>query len=603
MANFLALVDPDRERRSDFLERITPLLPPFGGLVTQSCVTGDFAAVWAAHPTAPISWHAHPTGAAVVWGEAIVEGTAERVQARALEDLWGDQPIDERPVFDGFYAALVYHPRRGLVVGADLLGMFPVYYYRSDEIALVASSPDLFRYHPSFRAQLSRSGLIGILLTNGTFDGMTLWRDVFRLGAGNLLDCHPATEPRELNRYRLTGFGPTDRNADLPIMDQLTILHQTIDRALERHASRQHRHALLLSGGLDSRMLAGYLTRHQVPLTTLTLGIGNDIEMRCADVVSRALSLDHHRLDIPYAEYGAHTDQLVRWEHLANGCNNAMNWGIAAHLPSLAPRVVTGHALDAAVGGPLPVLEKGEELSYELSFQRTINNWGLAPALLERLCRREMFNDLPRDMSRRIQARYESYAETDVSRMWLFEMHHRQRLHVGSAAWQLSFGAWPVVIALDRSLLEIPARLSLQSLANRMAQKQLLCREFPHLARLPLDRNDFDSDPLLPTRARERLQRLRVFGLQRRWRKLVQRMGHERRYYHRIYDINGPGWKLVREHAESHRQAASALFDQTTFRELLPDPSVRIRFAHDPIIEASGLKLLLGFLLWSKDHL
>jgi hypothetical protein len=45
------------------------------------------------------------------------------------------------------------------------------------------------------------------------------------------------------------------------------------------------------------------------------------------------------------------------------------------------------------------------------------------------------------------------------------------------------------------------------------------------------------------------------------------------------------------------------LFDEKVFDSLLPPPDVPVPFRGDPIIEASGIKALLGFLLWSKENL
>jgi asparagine synthase (glutamine-hydrolysing) len=76
----------------------------------------------------------------------------------------------------------------------------------------------------------------------------------------------------------------------------------------------------------------------------------------------------------------------------------------------------------------------------------------------------------------------------------------------------------------------------------------------------------------------------------------------ERRFYHRIYDLNRPGWRAVRRLAEPHRERLSPFFQMDVLAELLPPPDTRI-LVRNPIGDAFGLKMLLGFMLWSADHL
>ena len=76
----------------------------------------------------------------------------------------------------------------------------------------------------------------------------------------------------------------------------------------------------------------------------------------------------------------------------------------------------------------------------------------------------------------------------------------------------------------------------------------------------------------------------------------------ERRRYVRLYDLNGPGWRAIRRDAEPYRRRLAGLFVPEVLNECLPPPDVTIALG-DPIIDSTGPKLLLGLLLWSRDHL
>jgi len=75
----------------------------------------------------------------------------------------------------------------------------------------------------------------------------------------------------------------------------------------------------------------------------------------------------------------------------------------------------------------------------------------------------------------------------------------------------------------------------------------------------------------------------------------------ERRFYHRLWDINGAAWMSIRREAYAYRETVLDLFDKDALDGVLPPPHVRLAY-EEPIAGASGLKSLLGFLLWSRDH-
>ena len=532
--------------------------------------------------------------------------SSERIDASNLRNLWKSSPNRVLLPFDGFHALAVYHPHLGLTVTADLLGLFPIYYYTRGDVLLVGYSPELFRYHPLFKQVFNPAGLVGILLTNGLFDGQTLWQDVRRLGAGYLLSWQPGTESKEIRQYQITDIDGGSEDAAVPFNEQIDILDRAIDQTLTRHAPTGKRYSLFLSGGLDSRMLGGFLQRQGVDTVALTVGRRTDLEMECAMSVARTLGFEHHTTAIPYTQYPTYADLIVNWEHLANGCDGIMGlgWGVYSHLRYLAPRVISGYALDRLMGGTFSNYFSVETLSFETFFSQIINRNGFSPQLLERLLKKDVFGGLIRETCDRIQSVYESYSDEEFVRSRWFELSHRIRFLLGSIlGWQLCFAAWPIVLLLDWQLLKTIAAMPVETLAQRRAQYELVRSRFSPLAQLPLDRNDFNTEPLQLTGRGQRYIR-RLYEMQAKWRQFQhQKLGYERRHYYRTFDLNNPGWRLVRQQAEPYREQVGHLFHPEVLNELLPPPDQPVQFAIDPITESSKLKVLLGFLLWSREHL
>jgi asparagine synthase (glutamine-hydrolysing) len=76
----------------------------------------------------------------------------------------------------------------------------------------------------------------------------------------------------------------------------------------------------------------------------------------------------------------------------------------------------------------------------------------------------------------------------------------------------------------------------------------------------------------------------------------------ERRFYYRVYNFNGPGWRKVREAAEPCRDSVLHLFNQEALDTFLPPPDETVSF-DDDVADASGRKTILGLMLWAKEHL
>lgn len=594
MANFVICVDPDEDRRAKFMQAAKARLAPFAGLAAGSAALRGCDIAWAVSPRAPVSQLSDAAGASVVFGEVIAPG-GERLTAADLRERWSEPTLERIPAaFDGYYAACVQGGRR-LLVGADLLGMFPIYYYQAADVLLVGASPETFAAHPRFSTAFNPIGLAGILLTNGLFGGETLFAGVRRLSSGHLLVWEPGAPARELRYFQAP---LTDRYLDLSFANHLDILDAAIAASVKRHAPGPTQ-GLLLSGGLDSRTVAGYLKRAGRQGVALTLGTPTDIEVRCAEPVARMLEMRQHVRELDPARYPEFARLHTTWEHCAAGSSLLMQWGMAELVRDLPPTSISGLGLDWVLGGHAPTVP---DLSFEPFFQYQ-NAWGLAPARMETLLRRDVFSDATAETVGRIRELYSSYSDVESRRAWCFALYHRQRFHIGSEAWRLTFGGWPGLPATDGALLEIGGGLPPASAADRRAQYALLRTRFPELAALPLDHNSEDTTPLEP-----RLRWLLSQRLQRPFQQLRRRVvpkgrkAPERRRYYRIFDVNGPGWTAVRREAERSRELAYDFFDKKALDELLPPPDAVIR-SRDGIADVAGVKSVIGFMLWARDHL
>jgi asparagine synthase (glutamine-hydrolysing) len=588
MANFLLIMDPDTGRRASMIAaagRDIRFLPHLAAGVFEN---DSLSLLWAVSPTAPVSQHSDAGNYCQLFGEPLDESgrpcDAARIAARYAGDF--TQPGQ----LDGFYAAIYHDPRRGLRVEADVLGQFPIYYWHQGPVLLVGSSMALFRLHPLFSPKVNPRAIAALLLTSGLVAGETLEKDVRRLRPDHVLTFTAAEHTHELAPAPL-GHLVLPRTGDETI-EEVEALH---DRFLRGSLANSRRPGMLLSGGLDSRLLAGLVTRLGHRPQCLTFGSPNDMDAHCAIRVAETLGLPQTVDNIRPDAYPAYAANSVRWEQLSAGLYAIpMGWNLASKAPgSGVDRIVTGLTLDAVIGGAKEVFQSGNSLKFE---NLRVSTLGFAPEELSLLVRDP---ELLRGCDEVRQAVLDEYMQSgseDYQRTWRINLACRNRFPVGACAWRYSFHAWPVMPALDRRLLRLAADLPHRIAAQRWVQKSLLVRRFPRLAALELDRNYFDTEPL------ERTPGSMIYSWRRRLFKARCHakafLGADPRFYVRVMGFNSPGWRQVRTLTESCRSSLRDFFNLDALDRILPGPGTRIRRKTDAILHSTPLKNVIGLMHW-----
>lgn len=582
VASFVVVSDPDAARREAFAARVLGYFATIPGMTPGQLAHGDTLVLWNAAPTAPVSTQSDADGCALVLGDALRPGQACRVDARAVLNDWLAPSAADSPVYDGLYVAVAVRGRE-FALGGDLLGLAPIVYAAPGPVRLAGSSSAHFAWHPLYQDLIDVRGLFGHLLTGGPFDGRTLRTGVTRLSPGRLLRCSDTEAPRETPHYRappVSSDGPSDFDAALERYD--AVLHA----AVRRHSAVHEHVSLLLSGGRDSRLLGGYLLRDRQLQQAFTLGAPSDHDATCAASVAHTLRTSHRVHDVPFSTFTCHADRSIREELLSGGMSNVHTWEGVDALAGTGGGLLSGYLLEARQIAPLPQTVAG------------MLDWthahAMTPAQLRGLVRphlRLLVDETSEAIVRALHAVGADCAAEEYSneRSWRWVLATYARFHPGAVPWRYSSAAWPILPILDQAFLQTAQAMPPGWLDSRRMQDAVLCRRFPGLARLPLDRNGDDVRPLLPSRIfrlREALQRTRVPG---RGRTV------ERRYYARMYDFDNRGWQQIRTSAEAGRDRMAEWFDPDALARVLP--VVGHSGAHaDAIDDGFGPKMLTGFM-------
>jgi len=584
MTHFVVAFDADPQRRRAFAAAIRQRLAPLPSMIVGVREHGDFLVMWAGARTAPIDFALGADGSlAVVFGE--IQGDTAPLAMPATVCL--AEPRDRLAGRNGFYAALVLGPHGELHVGADTLGLFPVYYFARGDIAIVASSLMPFGLHPLGSRRWDPIGVANSLLTGHGRGGRSTLDAVSRLAPGGLMSRAPGRNPVEREPGWLVA---SDRHFGRSTADCVDLFDACLSRIAKRMA-RTGPIVLSLSGGLDSRLVGGYLRQAGAELkTAITLGDADDFEMRCARPVARSLGLDHRPVPVDFMSFPHLARMQVELEHVDTSIPDLSWWSALPAVEAMGARLATGLLGDAVMADDTYEPGVTDRYAFEARFDY-MNHWGLPPCAVADLLAPvggQAIVDAAMDEMRSAWNRVEG---EPFQRLWLWELRHHERGHVGAVAWRMALGAFPLLPFVDRELLELVAGMPHEPLYKRHAQRELLRTRFESLARLPLDRNSAHTAPMVES----------LFGKLRRKLDPAQmldrlRPAGEHRYYARVYDFNNDGWRAVRAEVDAARDASADLFDRRALDRLLPTATAAAAVG-DKIMDTSGLKALAAMTL------
>ena len=586
MTGVLILRDPDPARRARCVAATKARLRMAGEPVVDGIEVGDVAVVWGAWAGAPVDAAVAGDVHAVVLGD-LVDGDQHLSAADYAGRGW--RPDGAPEPHDGYHLAVLVDPSGALSVDVDPLGLLPLYHWSEEGVVLATTAPGLLRAHERFTPRLDPLGLAGVLATDTLVAGRATLRGVRRLGAGRALVVEPDAAPREV---RTTGISATDGLHGADLQDCATAIHEALDGAVRRHTAPTDAVTLLLSGGRDSRLMAGLLAGQGRRVEAVTFGERWDLEHRFARRVAGTLGLTHRLL--PDAEDEGRFEELIAWHGLT--CTPSVD------LPDLGsgpPWVMSGLLMDTTWGRPAIHWARGPEgFTGAGPFLAEAGRHALPLDLLGRLLRREVFDGCVETVADDHRTAFEASGDSTMERAWRRGIEGRGRHWLGLNLWRQAHTAWPCIAHLDRRVLETAGSIPLIAFQGRRVQHEVLLRCYPELAAIPADNTSFTTTALAP-----RLPDLLRNSAERRLRLLATRARlpvPETRATTRTLTVERQGWADVRRRLEPHRELAYELFDPATFDGILA-PADRPWIGKPTYPDSNGGKMLLAVLAMLAD--
>jgi hypothetical protein len=594
MAHVAVVVDEDPALHDRFATAVSGLFAGLPGAVAGGVRHGPLACLWASGPTAPIDLHRDGDTCALLVGYAL-DADGRRVTARDLARAWL-APEGAPCAYDGYHLGLAFAPDRGLVVGIDPFGMFPLYHARLPGQAVVAATtPEAIARHPAVVPRIDRGALAGVLLVHGPLADRPLLAGCRRLATGHALRRRPGRPPEEVEVHRSTATPPPPgESADAA---RARIDHE-LAAAVRRHRPADEPTSLLLSGGLDSRLVACLLADAGVPTTALVLGDDRDFEVVAGSAVARRLGMplevvsteehDHDFADRVRRDVGfSHLSCVPNGDDLAEGLARATTTG---------RWFWSGLAFDWVVE-PVSSCDGRDHRTGAWRFDLLLaflNRWGIPVDQLPGLLGADGAA-LVHDALARLHAGCHAHPDGPLAGGCRVRWNHRSRNHLATVLHRTTWHSWPLVPTLDRRVVEAIAGLPVECVADRALEIALLAARRPELGDIPRDSNSFvfrsvgrGGSPAglvgrLAASARKRAARWYWRGLR----------GHDPRRYARLFDVDHPRWRTARRTAEPLRPRLHGILEPREVDRLLP-PAARNVGLRDPINGGGAIRLLLG---------
>ncbi|MEI6211400.1 MAG: asparagine synthase-related protein [bacterium] len=605
MSHFALTYDANPARRKQFLAAIRQTFAHLSGATVRVAETGSLAVAWTHWENTPWNCTDHPESFGLLLGYALTDAD-EQLDARRLLAAWCAQG-GELGAFDGYFLGIASAPSGALSVMCDPLGLFPVYYTQKGDVLVAGSSPACCIAHPACPNVLDPLGLAGILLTHGLVEGRTLVDGVARLSMGHRLEWQPEGGVCEREIFRLQ---PEETWRDTSNEEILVRAAAMMRHSIRRHLPRAAETSLLLSGGLDSRLMAAVLSAEGVAYTPFTWGRRDDFEVRAARAVAEALRLTLTvDADDPSLEAAVALARQTAQGYAVPGGFGGMEAasGGDSKLARAAPYFWSGIIFDYTWGGLAARLfllpTKPGERAVDAHFT-SVNTWGIAPGVLARL----LHPILPESAVEALICKWKASRDlpglTSEQKGYMASLNGRTRFHLGDVLHRLSVHSWPLLPWIERQQLQFVFNLDARHVQNRQLEMELLLRVNPRLAAIPFDTNSFRFGASLAKKAKfqaswSRKLKDRLLGHVRRWYWQYIRRSDPRRYY-RLFDLNAPPWRAVRAAAEPNRSRAAGILDPHVLAELLPPAGVPIRH-NKPFAAGASLRNLIGVLFWLEQ--
>lgn len=421
----------------------------------------------------------------------------------SLYQFFGPRAFGE---LNGQYIVVVWDSvSRVLRVINDRGGIQPFYYWQNGNVLAFGTSMKSIAQHPNFSRQINPQALFDLLATGQMLGERTLFEGVYALPPASTLTFSQG-HLTVSNYWQPPLYQPSERT--IPMNGAIECLSSLITAAAHRQTSPES--CLLLTGGLDSRWLAGSLVMaygaEDVYANTIGHKQARDTEL--ARKIAAKLGIEHQLIPVNPSFLADNAEECIR--RTEGNMNISAGW-ILTELPFIRSgqvrQVVTGVGAEM-ISGRHWLAETDEKEPEQALHRITSQHWNFARAAA--LMRAPLQENAPQASLELLRQCMHNAPSTDPhSRYDYLHMVQHRRHPTGNLLQADVEVAEPF---FDHNLLDFS--LSLPPLLRTHIYKAALVKTFPSLASIEATEqcrsveDDLKNRPNLLRQAEKSLYRL-----------------------------------------------------------------------------------------------
>jgi asparagine synthase (glutamine-hydrolysing) len=220
-------------------------------------------------------------------------------------DKWGAEALKK---FNGMFAFCIYDSRKNqLFLARDRFGIKPLYYWTEGKrFAFCSEIKGLLPLLA--RTDVSKKGLEQFFNFRFTLGDTTLVRGVKKLLPGNYMRYSLSTHECNVKQYYSV---PRQVPGNLPFEVYKRRVREAMRKAVAWRMVSDVPVAALLSGGIDSTIIATLAKRHNPALNTFSIGFDTTNELPFAAKVAKGLDTNHHEYTLSRDNVLDYLDDMV----------------------------------------------------------------------------------------------------------------------------------------------------------------------------------------------------------------------------------------------------------------------------------------------------
>ena len=300
----------------------------------------------------------------------------------------------------GMFAIAAWFPDdRRLVLARDSFGIVPLFHARAGREVVFASEPAPILAHPHFNAEPDWSTVASYLeIPRRSYGSATLFKGISMVEPGEAIE-FDLSDARLPAAHRT--FCEEARTATLTPNDAILAVRDAVTRSVEAHMVADAPICTLLSGGIDSTIIASIARSRSLSLVTFAAGAASDSAQPSSDLfmarrVAELLKSEHHEVLVDGDTFGERWNSLIAAGILPLATPNEIAISmLSERIAPHAKAALSGEGADEIFGGygaPLDATVGWIDASIERTagsaadFYRTAFGWtprALASELLE----------------------------------------------------------------------------------------------------------------------------------------------------------------------------------------------------------------------------